>query len=71
MKNLESITYHGIGTMKKDHGELKKGMSGIVTAYLPDMNKFAIDFANNEAWITFSMTEKQFLRLVEVYNKNN
>ncbi|PCI27554.1 hypothetical protein COB55_05590 [Candidatus Wolfebacteria bacterium] len=67
-KGLQSMLEnkeHGIGTMKKDHGDLKEGISGTITAYLPEMEKFAIEF-NDDTWITFSMTEEEFIELVEV-----
>lgn len=55
---------HGIATAKDDIGEIiKKGESGIITAYLPEMERFAvnIDFASKR-WYTFEWSEKEFLK---------
>jgi len=53
---------HGIAYSKKDNESIniKKGDFGIITAYLPEMEKFAIYFDDN-ILITFSCNEVEFL----------
>ena len=44
-----------------DHGlvvDKESGEFGIITAYLPEMEKFAVIF--NDKWLTFSCTEDDF-----------
>lgn len=62
---------HGIATIK---GELKglsgdvvvkKGEQGIITAYLPEMSKFAVLFSEDR-WYTFNENEEEFLDRFEV-----
>ena len=48
---------------------ISKGESGTITAYLPEMNKFAINF-NPNYWITFEMSEDEFNEHFEVHLKN-
>jgi hypothetical protein len=47
---------HGIATVTKEiitsEGKIEVNSQGIVTAYLPDYDKFAVDFGNGQ-WITF------------------
>lgn len=47
-----------------DHGiaiDKETGEFGIITAYLPDMGKFAVSFRpETRGWWTFSMTEEEF-----------
>ena len=52
--------YHGTAIAKLDIGPIKKEEAGIITAYLPEDETFAI-FFNNEKWYTFHNTEKWFL----------
>jgi hypothetical protein len=56
---------HGIAIAKKDIAYIKKGEKGIITAYLPEMEKFAVMFEDDK-WITFSDPEKWFLENFEV-----
>ncbi len=44
---------------------LKAGVTGVITAYLPEMDKFAISLENG-AWLTFSITEEEFKDLFYV-----
>jgi len=46
---------HGVAIEKNDLNNF-----GVITAYLPDMNKFAIYYDNNK-WITFECSEDEFL----------
>jgi hypothetical protein len=61
---------HGFAIAKEDILDennfpvVSSGEKGIITAYLPDMNKFAVDFGKNR-WLTFDMTEGEFLNKVE------
>ena len=50
---------HGI-VIDKETGEF-----GIITAYLPDMEKFAVVF-NKHGWLTFYCTEEDFNRKFHV-----
>lgn len=51
---------HGTAVAKKDFGELvKKGDKGIITAYLPKDEIFAVFFGNGK-WITFKQSEQEF-----------
>jgi hypothetical protein len=58
--------YHGVATAKIDFESIsvKNGDQGILTAYLPEMEKFAVLFKHN--WITFSMNEEEFLKSFSV-----
>ena len=57
---------HGKVTTKENLGDVvKKGEEGIITAYLPDMEKFAVLFSNKR-WLTFSETETIFLQRFDV-----
>lgn len=40
---------------------VEKGEEGIVTAYLPEMDTFAVMFTNNR-WFTFKESEELFLK---------
>lgn len=53
---------HGIAVARKDIGEvIKKHDSGIITAYLPEQEIFAV-FFKKHGWITFKeATEEWFL----------
>ena len=45
------------------------GEEGIITAYLPDMQRFAVSFDGKipgNRWITFEMPEEEFLENFEV-----
>jgi hypothetical protein len=56
---------HGIAILNRsivdrDGNELiASGTKGIITAYLPDMNKFAVMFPESQ-WITFDESEEEF-----------
>jgi hypothetical protein len=52
---------HGTAILKTDKEKI-----GIITAYLPDREKFAVYFSKEE-WITYSMSEEQFKDLFEVH----
>lgn len=56
---------HGIAIAKNDIAHIKKGDGGIITAYLPEMEKFAVMFKEH-GWITFSDIEEWFLNNFEV-----
>lgn len=57
---------HGVAIAKFDIGDvIKKGEQGILTAYLPEMERFAVMFDNNR-WYTFSETLEIFLERFEV-----
>jgi len=43
----------------KDKENIKKGEVGVITAYLPKDNKFAVMFTDNR-WITFNWSEEEF-----------
>ncbi len=60
--------YHGIAIVKNDIAHIKKGDIGIITAYLPEMEKFAVIFEKH-GWITFSDPEEWFLNNFEVVKK--
>ena len=55
IKNMTKYT-HGIATAVKEiitsEGKIEVNSQGIVTAYLPDYDKFAVDFGNGQ-WIAF------------------
>jgi len=57
---------HGTATIRKVLVDLENnpvvhvGEEGIITAYLPEMDKFAVMFSENR-WYTFTETEEQFL----------
>ncbi len=56
---------HGVAIAKFDIGDvIKKGEQGILTAYLPEMERFAVMFDNNR-WYTFSETLEIFLEKFE------
>jgi hypothetical protein len=43
---------HGIATAKNDIGEIiKKDESGVITAYLPEMEKFAVIFTDKKVYL--------------------
>jgi hypothetical protein len=54
-KNMTKYT-HGIATAVKEittsEGKIEVNSQGTVTAYLPDYDKFAVDFGNGQ-WIAF------------------
>jgi hypothetical protein len=59
---------HGTATFKDDQyfKELRvQNKNGIITAYLPEQNIFAVHFGGPE-WITFNWTEEEFLEKFEV-----
>ena len=58
---------HGIAVAKEDIGELiKKGEPGIITAYLPEDNTFAVMFKGEGRWYTFKDNEQWFLEHFDV-----
>ena len=44
---------------------LEAGQTGVITAYLPEWQKFAISLSNG-AHITFNMNEKEFKNLFDI-----
>ena len=64
---LDGRMYHGIAVCKKYivGTSIVIGQAGIITAYLPDMEKFAVNFGK-DIWITFSETEEKFLETFDV-----
>ena len=54
---------HGIAILNRSivYGNelIESGTKGIITAYLPDMNKFAVMFPESQ-WITFDESEEEF-----------
>jgi len=64
------MTYHGIAVAKENIGEIiKKNESGIITSYLPEMEKFAVLFSDDR-WHTFNYTEEWFLNNFEVIHES-
>lgn len=59
--------FHGVARLKEDleGTDLKAEDTGLVTAYLPEMQKFAVRFVN--VWMTFNCTEERFLELFEFH----
>jgi hypothetical protein len=55
---------HGYVKAKKAEGDIEKGQEGILTAYLPEMDKFAV-FWEKDKWFTYNWTEKKFLEYFE------
>jgi hypothetical protein len=55
---MDDCFYHGTAIAKKNIGELiKKDDGGIITAYLPEQDIFAIYFGKDK-WFTFHENEK-------------
>lgn len=67
LNELANNIFHGIARAKKDleNINISIGDEGIITAYLPDIKKFAIMFSKPQ-WITFDWTEEQFLDYFEI-----
>jgi len=67
---IETNQIHGSAKLKKDFHRWKKGEVGIITAYLPEDNIFAVMFEGNiptgRNWITFKETEKEFKKTFKV-----
>ncbi len=60
------MIYHGIAIAKENIGEnIKKHESGIITAYLPEMERFAVLFSDNR-FHTYCYNEEWFLDNFEV-----
>jgi hypothetical protein len=61
-----NIPYHGTATAKNEiAGIIKKGDVGIITAYLPNDNIFAIFFGDKK-WHTFHDKEEWFLNNFDI-----
>lgn len=45
-----------------DYGYIKKGQVGIVTAYLPEENKFCVFWGESMGFTTYNCTEEEFDR---------
>ena len=64
---------HGTAILKEDIFDtdnsikVPKNTKGVVTAYLPEQDMFAVMFTNEE-WISFNMTEEEFKNKVD-YNE--
>ena len=54
--------FHGVATAINDINaiDVKSGEQGIITAYLPEDNIFAVLFSKDK-WITFKENENEFL----------
>ncbi len=52
-----------------DFGNIKKDQEGIITAYLPQLETFAVWFYKDN-WLTFSWPEEKFLEHFEVEKIN-
>jgi hypothetical protein len=65
--NLDEMLYHGTAIAKNDieNTNIKKDVGGIITAYLPLENIFAVFFGKDK-WITFHNTEEEFLELFTI-----
>jgi hypothetical protein len=61
---------HGYATLKRDFYGLLKGDGGVITAYLPEDNTFAVHFGK-KGWHTFKMTFEEFYDLFEVERGDN
>lgn len=67
---------HGIAIIKQSLQDLEGnnvvevGESGIITAYLPEMEKFAVLFSNDR-WYTFTETEEKFLERFDITKEEN
>ncbi len=68
-KDISNIN-HGTAISLYDHDELgiKIGDESLITAYLPEMEKFAI--MHNNKLITFDCTEGDFTEYFKVTNSN-
>jgi hypothetical protein len=53
--------FHGMVEVKKDDKNHVKGSIGIVTAYLPEDETFAVIWAPEGPWITYKEKESEFL----------
>jgi hypothetical protein len=51
--------YHGAAEVREDYDDVLKGTVGIVTAYLPEDNTFAIFWPDNNL-VTYHMSEEDF-----------
>lgn len=51
--------FHGAAEAKQDYDNLKKGTAGMITAYLPEDNKFAVMWPG-KVWVTYDCSEEQF-----------
>lgn len=59
--SIDSKIYHGTAIAKEDIGGLvKRGDTGILTAYLPEDKIFAVFFGDGK-WYTFNESEEWFL----------
>jgi hypothetical protein len=57
--------FHGIAKPLITLKDISKDDVGVITAYLPDMGKFAVHFGGTN-WFTFDSTEEEFLKNFEV-----
>ncbi len=64
---------HGVGTLIKElvtpKGKIEVGSKGVVTAYLPENGKFAVDFGNGQ-WITFDKISLDEYCKIELEDNN-
>jgi hypothetical protein len=51
---------HGVAEARANYGDIKKGQTGIITAYLPDENKFCVFWGSNVGFVTYNYTEDKF-----------
>ena len=62
-----SAIYHGLATHKGNLEFLEPEETGLVTAYLPEQNTFAVWFGEGK-WITFEdWTEEKFLEQFDAF----
>ena len=50
---------HGVVEARDDYGNVKKGQVGIITAYLPDENKFCVFWDKPTRFVTYNCTENE------------
>jgi hypothetical protein len=59
-------TIKGVVSHKGTLDWLEPDQTGVVTAYLPEQETFAVDFGKDKGgWITFHWTEEEFLKHFE------
>jgi len=56
---------HGRAKLKKDYHNLVIGDEGMLTAYLPEDNTFAVHFGD-KGWFTFKITLEEFTELFDI-----
>jgi hypothetical protein len=62
------VIEHGKATFKDEEYFKRfcaKNKTGIITAYLPEMQRFGVFFGEGQ-WVTFEWTEEKFLKHFDV-----